>query len=223
MFQPTPSDSDPSKPTPLIVYSHSHLDSLNCISPAFPFQLYVDINSVAKRGVTLFKQLNCNVLLYDYTGFGKSQKEATPTHSSIKADLAAVMNYALELRKSGKVGSIWLYGHSFGGAVSADYLAHANQEIISATDLLILETPIYSLRELARLTLPKKLRPFTKFIVPNLWNTADNLKHIKTDTLFIYSSNDEVVPFRLATSLPKSSGLLSFLRITHFLHLLLIL
>lgn len=61
-----------------------------------------------------------------FFSFGKSTPSERPTHKGIKQSTTAALKFAKEKVAEGSASCLWLYGHSFGGAVAIDY-AKENQ------------------------------------------------------------------------------------------------
>ena len=65
----------------------------------------------------LVKELNCNVFIIDYRGYGKS--EGTPNEPGIKLDAQATLKY-LKTRDDINQDMIFVFGRSLGGAVAIE-------------------------------------------------------------------------------------------------------
>ena len=209
--KPVPSDTiqEDSSPAPLIVFSHGNAGSLTI------FIIFKGIGSItpdiqfhAETAVLLASSLNCNVLVYDYSGFGRSQPGFLPTHSQLRTDMRAVMKYVISLQQKATVGSIWLYGHSIGGAVTIDYLVHAPRREQQCVSLCILDNTIYSLHSVATSVLPENAKWLVPFIVANVWRNFTLIKRIKKDTIFIVGEKDELVPSSHSRYLYQICGLM---------------
>ena len=148
----------------------------------------------ALLGSQLAVHLHCNVLMYDYCGFGRSDPSVSPTHKQLQIDMRSVMKYALHLQQKEKLGPIWLYGHSIGGAVTLDYLVHAPPEDASHISLLVLDNTIFSLRAVARTIVNPRIRWTIPFVISNVWRNDTLIKKVQTDTIFIVGEQDELVP-----------------------------
>ena len=160
--------------------------------------------------------LNYNVLIYDYSGYGKSAPNVKPTHAQLRADMECVMEYAFKMRESSKCSEIILYGHSIGGAVAVDYLSrhkntfnnnNNNNNNPKQISMLILENTIFSLRAAAEAVLPQRVSPFVPFLIPNVWDNHSLIKGLTLPTLFIVGLQDELVPSQQSRSLFENIGL----------------
>ena len=170
----------------------------------------------ASTVASLYNKLHCNVLTFDYCGYGASTP-LKPSHTTVRRDFNFVMSHALEMQKKGEIGKIWIYGSSLGGALAVEYLANATEEVQKCVDLLVLDNPLFSLQARARSLMPRKLRLLVPLVVPPLWNTKDLIAKVKVDTVFITANNDEVVPSRLGLKIPTSSGLFIYLLIYYLI------
>ena len=75
----------------------------------------------------LHEHLKCNILCFDYRGYGCSDPFRV-THEGIRRDSDAALAFATQLLKDQKGSQIFLYGHSMGGGI-ASYVAssHPNE------------------------------------------------------------------------------------------------
>ena len=125
----------------------------------------------------LFPNLNANILLYEYTGYGDGQ---IPCEAFVYSDAEAAMWLLTESLQI-PLGEIVLYGRSLGSGPSC-YLA----EKYSKVSGIILEAPITSvLRVIAdfRFTFPGDMFP-----------NIDRMAKISCPLLLLQGSRDEVVP-----------------------------
>ncbi|HVG17199.1 MAG TPA: alpha/beta hydrolase [Chitinophagaceae bacterium] len=135
----------------------------------------------------LFTKHQYDVWMIDYPGFGKSTGKATEE----KMCDDALMLYKLAEKKF-TPQNIIVYGKSLGTGV-ASYVA-ANRPCKK----LILETPYYSMKDLARHYLflfPVNL--LLKYTLP----TYKNLKHTKAPVTLLHGTKDEVVPYKQSLKL----------------------
>ena len=125
----------------------------------------------------------CNVLVFDYAGYGKS--EGQPTASGILADGLAAMNYLVQ-QEGIPTQQIILYGFSLGGSVAVDL---ASKHEVKA---LIVESSFTSLGDMGR-----KMFPF----IPAeyfLWEQLSSIKKIgdvRCPVFISHGQADQVIPF----------------------------
>ena len=134
-----------------------------------------------------YKNLNCNVFIYSYRGYGKSTGK--PSEVGLKLDADRVVDY---LRSDSQYSSshIVLYGRSLGGAV-AIYIASRYGYYISG---MILENTFLSIRK----TVPH-IFPFLKIFanfVHQKWDLEKLVPKIPASVpaLLLSARNDEIVP-----------------------------
>ena len=94
-----------------IIYSHGNATDIGAM---FPLQ------------AVIAHSLDCNVVMYDYSGFGESG--GMPLEENTYCDIDAVYNYTLEHVANKDPKSIILYGQSVGGGPCC-YLAQKHEDI----------------------------------------------------------------------------------------------
>ncbi|KAL2913316.1 bem46 protein, variant [Polyrhizophydium stewartii] len=133
-----------------------------------------------------YHQLDCNVFMLSYRGYGLSQ--GSPNEVGLKIDAQTALDYILAHEQL-KNTRVLVFGQSIGGAV-AIHLASKNSERIAG---LMIENTFLSLRKLIPQVI-KLFRPFT-FLCHQIW---DSEKHIASVTnipvLFLSSKKDELIP-----------------------------
>lgn len=97
--------------TKTIVYSHGNATDVGAM---FPIQ------------VVLAHSLDCNVVVYDYSGYGQSG--GVPDEVATYRDIDAVYDYVLDEVADGIAKNIVLYGQSVGGGPCC-YLAAKNKDV----------------------------------------------------------------------------------------------
>jgi len=105
-------DSKKNKRQPkTIIYSHGNATDVGAM---FPLQ------------AVIAHSLDCNVVMYDYSGFGESG--GMPLEENTYSDIEAVYAYTLEHVANNDPSSIVLYGQSVGGGPCC-YLAQKNDKL----------------------------------------------------------------------------------------------
>ena len=139
-------------------------------------------------------EFQCNVLVFDYAGYGKS--DGKPTAPGVLDDGLAAMNFLIEHEKI-PVEQIIPYGFSLGGSVAVDV---ASKHKVKA---LIVESSFTSLGEMGR-----KMFPF----IPAeyfLWEQLASIKKIGNVRCPIFISHgqaDQVIPFSQGERLFESAN-----------------
>ena len=175
-------------PKGVILYFHGNAGNL---------QRWGDIASQLTR-------YNFDVLVIDYRGYGKS----SPTISENGLYLDAVFCYDWLISQNYK--NVICYGRSLGGAM-ASYVA--TQREVSH---LILETPFYSLADVAGKRFP--VIPFKKLMKYRFPNN-EFAEQISAQVSIIHGSKDRVVPIASALQLKKVYGSqANFVRINNGMH-----
>ncbi|KAF3795309.1 bem46 protein [Nymphaea thermarum] len=167
---------------------------------AWFIKLFPDCRDIAHRLEyirIMLQQLQCNVFMLSYRGYGAS--EGYPSQHGIIKDAQAALDH-LTQRTDIDTSKIIVFGRSLGGAVGAA-LAKNNPDKVSA---LILENTFTSVLDMAGVLLPF-LRWFIgstafkgpkilNFLVRSPWNTVEIIDKIKQPILFLSGLQDEMVP-----------------------------
>ena len=144
------------------------------------------------RIASSFTAYGYEVLVWDYRTYGKSKGPLS--ESAINRDAQYLYNY---LHKTFRSEDIILYGRSLGTGV-ASYLAANN-----AAQQLILETPFYSITDVAKYRFPFfPVEWLMRYKFPN----NEYLPKVHCPITILHGTKDKVVPYRSAQKL-KSIGL----------------
>jgi len=137
-----------------------------------------------RESIKLFLQLNLNVFIVDYRGFGKSTGQ--PSEQGTYADAATAWDYLVNTRNL-QPSEILVFGRSLGSAI-ATHLAVRSQPAA-----LIVESPFSSARDMASIALP-----FLSHVVLLRfdYDTAKNIREVNCPVLVIHSKDDELIPYR---------------------------
>lgn len=155
--------------------------------------LYLKGNSRSIKGwgrfAVDFTRLGYDVIMIDYRGFGKSTGKRT--EEGIKRDLQYIYD---ELKKQVKEKYIILYGRSLGSGFAAKLASTNNPR------MLILESPYYSVRHVA-----KRYTPFLplSLILRFPIRTYKWLKHVQCPIKILHGTNDKLIPYKTAVKLSK--------------------
>lgn len=145
--------------------------------------------------IKLSKMVNHNLILFDYSGYGKSFGE--PRTRRILSDGDKVLDWTLSRVKKEKL-IIW--GESLGGSIAA-YLASKNK-----CAKLILFSTFSSLNDLAfgenSSFIVKALQSFMNIFVHPL-PTKNWLEKSKVPTLIVHSQDDELISIQHARMMQK--------------------
>lgn len=126
--------------------------------------------------------LEVNVLIFDYRGYGKS--EGIPTEEAVYQDAEAAWDFVVSDKKV-LPKRIVLLGQSLGAAIA---LHLASKKVVGA---VILEAPFASIRAMA-----SKVSP----LIPLGWamkarfDTVEKARSLKVPLLIVHGERDEIVP-----------------------------
>lgn len=141
----------------------------------------------------LFDRLGLNVLIIDYSGYGKST--GRPTEQGMYREAEAAYKFLTE-RKQIRPASIIVYGESLGGAPAVDLAAKHD------VGGLILDSTFSSARDMA-----KHIYPFVPgFLVRTKLDSQSKIGRVNAPKLFFHSRTDRTVPFELAQKLYRAAG-----------------
>lgn len=161
-----------------ILFSHGNADNISTIL----------------EPIKVLHDLNFNVFVFDYRGYGKSQ--GVPTEKGVYADIESAYQYLINKRNI-QTEEVVVYGASLGGAVAIDLAAR------NKVKALILEGTFSNARDLAQLRYP--YLPWG--IYPSLFDSINKIESIKVPKLVMHSIDDQIVPFKLGEKLYQSAAL----------------
>ncbi len=138
--------------------------------------------------IEMFNDLNLNVLIFDYRGYGMSK--GSPSEKGLYLDTEAVYEYLVDEKKI-LPQKIIAYGESLGGAVAIDLAGKHEMRGI------IIEGTFTSVRDMA-----KRLLPFIPtFIYASSYDSLGKIKNVKSPKLIFHSIDDEIIPFEMGEKL----------------------
>ncbi len=138
--------------------------------------------------IKIFNNLNLDILIFDYRGYGMSK--GSPSENGLYLDAEAMYDYLVKERKISP-DKIVGYGESLGGSVIIDL---ASRHELGG---MIIEGSFPSLRDMA-----KKYFPFIPAaIYKSKFDSLQKIKTINYPKLLFHSKSDEIVPFELGKKL----------------------
>lgn len=138
--------------------------------------------------IRIFHDLDLNVFIFDYRGYGKSK--GSPSERGLYLDAKSAYDY-LKSKEGISKDTIILFGESLGGSVAIDL---AGREGIKA---IIVESTFSSAKDMA-----KRIYPFIpQFFITSNFDSVKKIKDIRVPKLIIHSVDDEIVPFDLGQKL----------------------
>lgn len=157
-----------------IIYSHGNATDIGAM---FPLQ------------AVLAHSLDCNVVMYDYSGFGESG--GMPLEENTYNDIDAVFDYTVKHVANNDPKSVILYGQSVGGGPCC-YLANKNDQVGG----MVLHSAFTSGM---RVLTPSRLLACLD-IFPNI----DRIKKVKCPVMVIHGRLDEEVEIAHGVSLHQA-------------------
>ncbi|GKT36920.1 Protein of unknown function DUF818 like protein [Aduncisulcus paluster] len=157
-----------------IIYSHGNAE---------------DIGQLGTVSTFLSIELKCNVIVYDYPGYGLSSGK--PSDKSLCMAALAVYRYATNTLKI-PPESIISYGRSI-GSVAATHIAFTHKNVAG----LVLQSPLASAYRVVFKV--KSTLLFDQF------RNVDKVKTITTPVLIIHGRKDQIIPFHNAETLLANS------------------
>jgi fermentation-respiration switch protein FrsA (DUF1100 family) len=143
--------------------------------------------------IKILNDLNMNVFILDYRGYGESS--GSPSENGLYSDAEAA--YGLLVNKRGIAPPrIIAYGESLGGAVAVDL---AGKREIGG---IIMESTFTSVRDMARRLLPF----FPTFLLKSRFDSLEKIKGIGVPKLILHSRDDEIVPLELGNILYREAA-----------------
>ena len=140
-----------------------------------------------------FRNMGFSVLLLSYRGYGISDGDL-PSEKNIYADAEAAWDY-LTTVKGIDPHSIFIYGHSLGGAVAIQLATtHPN------AGGLIVEGTFTSIAEMAQLYPQYRFLPLN-LIINQRFDSAKKVRILQVPVLYIHGTNDERVPYKMSHKL----------------------
>lgn len=146
------------------------------------------------ESIEIFYQLDLNVFIFDYRGYGQSA--GRPSEQGTYGDAEAAWTYLVQERGIAP-SDIVLFGRSLGGAVAA-WLAQER-----APGALILESTFTSVPDLAA-----KLYPIfpVRLLARFRYDARHYLANVDCPVLVVHSPDDELIPFEHGQALYEAAG-----------------
>ncbi|ELR97469.1 alpha/beta hydrolase [Gloeocapsa sp. PCC 73106] len=151
----------------------------------------------------IFYNLGISTLLIDYRGYGESQGPF-PNEVRVYEDAEAAWRY-LTTQRQIKSESIFVYGHSLGGAIALE-LASKHPEIAG----VIVEGSFTSIAEMIDHLFPVQIFP-KSLILTQKFDSLSKISNITVPILIIHGTNDSVVPYFMSQRLFAAASGAKFL------------
>lgn len=136
-----------------------------------------------------FRLLECNIFIFDYRGYGRS--EGDPSEDGLYLDAVGAYDY-LKSRPDIQSTSIVVYGQSLGSAIAVDLATKRN------CSGLILEASFTNAKDMA-----KEMFPWfpVHFFIRSRFDSETKIKLLNTPLFFVHGSEDEIIPITLGKKL----------------------
>ncbi|NGP88345.1 alpha/beta hydrolase [Fodinibius halophilus] len=135
------------------------------------------------QSIQLLNSMGCNVFIFDYRGYGKS--EGAPSEEGTYRDISVAWDYLVDQRKVSK-DKIVVMGRSLGGSVAAWLAARKDPAAV------VIESTFTSAVDLGA-----DLYPWlpVRWLLKFEYKTIDHIKQIEQPLFMAHSRDDQVVPF----------------------------
>ncbi len=135
----------------------------------------------------LHEELQIDILMYDYRGYGRSEGE--PSEEGTYADIRGAYAYLLSRGYGG--GQIYLLGQSLGAAVSVDLAAELE------VGGVLLEAPFTSVAAMAR----RQIYIPVGWLLRTKYDSLSKVGEIIAPLAIVHARNDPIVPFHFGGEL----------------------
>ena len=152
--------------------------------------------NVAHRldSINIFHNLGLNCFVFDYRGYGNSQGK--PSEEGTYLDAMAAYNWLIEEKKI-PADNIVIFGRSLGGSIAARLASEVEARA------LVVESAFTSYIDMGKEYYPyMPVKWFARFS----YRTIDYVKNVYCPVMFIYSRNDEIVPYKFGLDIYEAAN-----------------
>ncbi|MDR3110400.1 MAG: alpha/beta hydrolase [Planctomycetaceae bacterium] len=153
-----------------------------------------NISYITDFAIGLSRDLGCNVFIFDYAGYGKS--ESTPTTVGILDDGRAARDWLAKHDRIAK-DAVIVYGQSLGGCVAVDIAAK------DGARGLIVESSFTSLDAMGKVLLP--FLP-VKILLKERLASVEKIGGYRGKTFISHGKADRVIPFAQGEKLYEAAN-----------------
>jgi hypothetical protein len=166
-------------------------------SPKFTvFFCHGNGGNIAHRldSINIFHNLGLSCFIFDYSGYGDSQGK--PSEEGTYLDAMAAYKWLTEEKKI-PAKNIIIFGRSLGGSIAAHLAGRVEVRA------LVVEITFTSYVDIAKEYYPyMPVKWFARFS----YRTIDYVKTVNCPVMFIYSRNDEIVPYKFGLELYEAAN-----------------
>ncbi len=140
--------------------------------------------------IRIFHELDLNVFIFDYRGYGRS--DGRPSENGTYLDAQAAYSYARSTSDS-----VVIFGRSLGGAVAIDLAS----KVSDATALMV-ESSFTSI-----VAIGKEFYPFlpVSWMVTIQYDSIKKIRHVNCPVLVIHSPDDDIIPYHHGVELYEAA------------------
>lgn len=161
-----------------------------------PLNIFAALSGIRNIGlripnaVHMYNQLQANVLLVEYRGYGNSD-DAIPSEKGLKRDAEGALQF---ITSHDQIDSnrIFLFGRSLGGAVAFHLAQFADSHSIPLAGIIV-ENTFLSISHMVDHLMPV-VAPFKALILRIGWNSYEIAPTLKTPILYLAGAADQLVP-----------------------------
>jgi pimeloyl-ACP methyl ester carboxylesterase len=139
--------------------------------------------------VITLQELDCNIMLVSYRGYGKSS--GSPSEKGLCLDAQAAIDF-LQTREDLDLNNIFIMGSSIGGAVAID-VTSKNQDKVRG---LILENTFTNMSDMVNLVFPyPMISKVASLLLLDKWESRTRIATIdRVPILFLSGASDSLIP-----------------------------
>ena len=154
------------------------------------------------NAIQMYRDLNANVLLVEYRGYGDSDN-VPPTEAGLKLDAEAALRYTSE-HSLIDTSRIFIFGRSLGGAVGF-HLAHYAEKRSLPLAGIIVENTFVSISRMVDHLMPY-VAPLKSLVLRIGWDSSRIVPHLRVPVLYLAGAEDQLVPHSHMLELYKASA-----------------
>lgn len=176
----------------------SDRSSRDAVTILFMHGVAGNISHRVENAAALRANLEANVFLFDYRGYGRSGGE--PTEEGTYMDAEAAFETVCR-RQEVDPERIILFGHSLGGAVAIELAVRLGRRVHG----LIVESSFASGREVTRFLVPVMPPRMLGNAIPDLYNSQAKVGRVEAPLLITHGEEDSLLPLAMGEALYQAA------------------